>query len=283
MKGERLGDTAERSFSYGTEEEGVALPEGRRHSDWPAVLAGVEARGSEKVGQESGHLTQRGGGLVSVADDLTMIKDEAQRIGQNSNQGQHHQRTGLMDGGLLEMGLGGEGLERFGVYPPAAATQLMDKGGRDRAQLQVAGVIIRTLFADRLLRRFVFRTSFGSDLEAASLPDAGGLDDAEGAIRHGPIDFRCVPELEFLLGGGPARLGLTAREPLGFGEQIGLIFFQGDHPLQIEIFHLLDKPPLQVQRIGHQQIQKPAAQLSVQQTGRFDLAVHPPTPEHHGP
>jgi hypothetical protein len=40
--------------------------------------------------------------------------------------------------------------------------------------------------------------------------------------------------VEIPLGDGAGRFGLTASEPLGFGEQIGLIFFQSDHPLQAQ-------------------------------------------------
>ena len=42
-----------------------------------------------------------------------MVEDQAQGVGQNANQGEQDQGTGLMDGGLLEMGLGGEGLKGF--------------------------------------------------------------------------------------------------------------------------------------------------------------------------
>ena len=48
--GSRLKDTEKGRFWSAGEEEGVALPEGREHSDWQAVLAGVHARGEEKVG-----------------------------------------------------------------------------------------------------------------------------------------------------------------------------------------------------------------------------------------
>ena len=74
---------------------------------------------------------------------LTMIKDQAQGVGQNANHGQHDQRTALMDGGVLEMGLGSEGLKHFGIHPPAASSEFVEEAGRDRTQIQVASVIVR--------------------------------------------------------------------------------------------------------------------------------------------
>ncbi len=66
-----------------------------------------------------------------MADHLTMIKDGAERVGENTNHGQQDQRPGLMDGGLFESGWGGEGLEHFRVHPPAAARKLVDEGRRN--------------------------------------------------------------------------------------------------------------------------------------------------------
>jgi hypothetical protein len=45
MEDLRLRNTEKGRFWSGGEEGGVALPEGRRHSDWRALLAGVHARG----------------------------------------------------------------------------------------------------------------------------------------------------------------------------------------------------------------------------------------------
>jgi hypothetical protein len=71
-----------------------------------------------------------------VAEHWTMIKDKTQHVGENTNHGQQDQSAGLMDGRVLEMGLGGKGLEHFRIDPPAAAAEFRDEAGRDQAQLQ---------------------------------------------------------------------------------------------------------------------------------------------------
>ena len=80
--------------------------------------------------------------------------------------------------------------------------------------------------------------------------------------------------MELVLGCGAGHLGRTAGESLGFGEQFGLIFFQREHPLQLQLFHLLDKVASQIERIGHQHIQKPTPQLSVQFLQQGQRARH---------
>jgi hypothetical protein len=58
------------------------------------VLAGVPAWGQEKIGQKSGHLAESRRSMADGADDLTMVKDQAQRIGQNAHHGQQDQGAG---------------------------------------------------------------------------------------------------------------------------------------------------------------------------------------------
>ena len=66
-----------------------------------------------------------------MAPHLTVIEEHAQGIGEHADHSQQDQRTGLMDGGLFETGLGGKGLKHFRVHPPAAAAQFMDEARRD--------------------------------------------------------------------------------------------------------------------------------------------------------
>jgi len=105
------------------------------------------------------------------------------------------------------MSLSGKGLEHFAVHLPAALAELMNEGSRDRAQLQVAGVVIHTFFLDRLLRLLFLSRFIPDHLNAARLPNAESLDDAQGAIRYRPVDFGRVPELDVLLGVGQGGFG----------------------------------------------------------------------------
>ena len=57
-----------------------------------------------------------------MAERLAVIEDHRQGISQDSNHGEDDQRlaAALMDRGLLEMAVGGDGLKRFRVDGPAA-------------------------------------------------------------------------------------------------------------------------------------------------------------------
>ena len=77
---------------------------------------------------------------AGMATDLAVIEDQGQGIGQKPDHGQYHQGSSLVDRGMFEMTVGGEGLKDFGIDSPTAATQLMKEQRRDRAQLEIGGV-----------------------------------------------------------------------------------------------------------------------------------------------
>ena len=62
---------------------------------------------------------------AGMTADLAVIEDQRQGIGKKADHGEHHQSGGLVDGGVFEVTVGGEGLKDFGIDSPTAATQLM--------------------------------------------------------------------------------------------------------------------------------------------------------------
>jgi hypothetical protein len=63
---------------------------------------------------------------AGMAADLAVVEDQGQGIGQKANHGQHHQGRRLVDGGVFEVTVGGDGLKDFRIDSPTAATELMN-------------------------------------------------------------------------------------------------------------------------------------------------------------
>jgi hypothetical protein len=53
-----------------------------------------------------------------MAAHLAVVEDQGQGIGQKPDHGQHHQGRSLMDRGVLEVAVGGDGLKNFGIDSP---------------------------------------------------------------------------------------------------------------------------------------------------------------------
>src|SRR5438445_4428760 len=142
---------------------------------------------------------------ASMAADLAVVEDQGQGIGKKPDHGQHYQRRGLMDSGMFEMTVGGDGLKNFCIDSPTAAAELMNEQRRDRAEFEIGGVEV-----DALLRHG--RLTFGSmsvffaDHDAALAFDANRFDDPHLAIGDGPINLRQVPVFNL-----PIRLRLNTR------------------------------------------------------------------------
>jgi hypothetical protein len=62
---------------------------------------------------------------AGVAADLALAENQGEGIGQKPDHGQHHQGRSLVDGGVFEVTVGGDGVKDFGIDSPAAATELM--------------------------------------------------------------------------------------------------------------------------------------------------------------
>jgi hypothetical protein len=82
---------------------------------------------------------------AGVAADLALVEDQGQGIGQKADHGQHHQGGSLVDRGVFEVTVGGDGLEDFGIDSPTAATELMNEQRRDRAEFEIGGVEVGAL------------------------------------------------------------------------------------------------------------------------------------------
>ena len=67
---------------------------------------------------------------AGMAADLAVVEDKGQRVGQETDHRQHNQGGSLVDRGVFEMTVGGDGLKDFGIDSPTAATALMDEQRR---------------------------------------------------------------------------------------------------------------------------------------------------------
>src|ERR1700682_482107 len=82
---------------------------------------------------------------AGMAADLAVVEDQGQGIGQKPDHGQHHQGRGLVNSGVFEVTVGGDGLKDFSIDSPAAATELMNKQRRDQAEFEIGGVEVGAL------------------------------------------------------------------------------------------------------------------------------------------
>src|ERR1022692_1125681 len=82
---------------------------------------------------------------VNMAADLALIEDQGKSVGQKADHGEHHKRLRLVDGGMFEVAVGGDGLKDLGIDSPATATELMNEQRRDRAQVEISGVEVGAL------------------------------------------------------------------------------------------------------------------------------------------
>ena len=75
-----------------------------------------------------------------MAEHLAMIEQQAERVGQQADHGQHHQSLTLTRGRLLQMRIRDDGVKDLRIDLPAAAPELVQEQRRDGAQFQVGGV-----------------------------------------------------------------------------------------------------------------------------------------------
>jgi len=96
-----------------------------------AASTGVERKSDEPVGQTLGEFVEAVAGAAGMAADLPTVEDQGQRIGYHPNHGQRDQGRALMDGGMFEMAVRGDGLKHLGIDAPSTAAELLDKRWRD--------------------------------------------------------------------------------------------------------------------------------------------------------
>jgi len=65
---------------------------------------------------------------------------------QKPDHGQHHQGRSLVDGGVFEVTVGGNGLKDFCIDSPTAPTELMNEQRGDRAEFEIGGVEVGALW-----------------------------------------------------------------------------------------------------------------------------------------
>ncbi len=168
---------------------------------------GIEPAGRDA--EASRELAEGGGGVAaSVAEHLAMVEPQAEGVGQQTDDGQDHQRPALMRGGLLQVAIGGGGLEQLGIDVPPAATQLVEEQRRDGSQIQVAGVIVG---GGLFHRWFLFAPDNGLVFNDGPLAPASphGFQNPNRPVGGGPAEFRQVPVMQLT-----ASVGLASvREP----------------------------------------------------------------------
>ena len=90
-----------------------ALKNYRRIGGRAAESTGIRCKSDEPVGHALGEFMEALATTAGMAADLPMIEDQGQGVSQQPNHGQHHQSRTLVDRGVLEMAVGGDGLKNF--------------------------------------------------------------------------------------------------------------------------------------------------------------------------
>ena len=99
-------------------------------------------------------------------------------------------------------------------------------------------------------------------MDAPGVLHPDGFHDAYDTVGHGPVHLRQVPELQVLFCGRFVVLRcLGSREPSRFRQQVGLVVLEVDDPVQRECFHLPHEACLEIDGIGDENVDEPAAQL----------------------
>src|SRR5713101_5245636 len=88
---------------------------------------GVGGKRGEPIGDSLGELVKGLAFSASMAADLALVEDQGQGISQKPNHGKDHQGRSLVDGGVFEVTVGGDGLKDFGIDSPTAAAELMNE------------------------------------------------------------------------------------------------------------------------------------------------------------
>src|ERR1039457_2988102 len=180
---------------------------------------GIGAAGEKAVGKLPRHVAKTWWNAAAMAADLTVVEDHRQRVGKDTDHGQHDEGTVLMGGGLLQVTIRGDGLKGLHVDRPAAASELVDEIRRNGAKIHVRRIEVgadhgsglfgfcpRALGLRTLgictLRFFRFRLfDLGHldwtllDLDGLGVLHPNRLDDAHDPVGHGPVHLRQVPEL----------------------------------------------------------------------------------------
>src|SRR2546430_10352751 len=76
---------------------------------------------------------------AGMAADLALVEDQGQGVGQKPDHRQHHQGLSLVDSGMLEVTVGGDGLKDFRIDSPTAAAELMDEQRREPDEVENGG------------------------------------------------------------------------------------------------------------------------------------------------
>jgi hypothetical protein len=178
---------------------------------------GVVGRGEEPIGDSLGALVKGLAFPASMAADLAVVEDQGQGIGKKPDHGEHHQGRGLVDGGVFEVTIVGDGLKDFGIDSPTAAAELMNEQGRDGTELEIGGVEVGALLRGRGLA-FGSLTIFFTDRDAPPLFDANRFDDPHQTVGDRPIDFRQVPISDLPVCFGVNAGGRCLRQAFGLAQ-----------------------------------------------------------------
>src|ERR1035441_3473808 len=98
---------------------------------------GIGAAGEKAERKLLLHVAKTWWNAAARAADLTVVEDHRQRVGKDTDHGQHNEGTVLMGGGLLQVTIRGDGLKGLHVDRPAAASELVDEIRRNGAKIHV--------------------------------------------------------------------------------------------------------------------------------------------------
>src|ERR1019366_3963633 len=124
-------------------------------------------------------------GAAGMAADLPTVEDQGQRIGQNPDHRQYNQSRALVDGGMFEVAVAGDGLKHLGIDAPSTAAELLDEHGRDGAEFEIGGVKVGALQRHVDLS-FSEMIAVRDDRDLALVLDASRFDHPHQAIGGRP-------------------------------------------------------------------------------------------------
>src|SRR5260370_577641 len=77
---------------------------------------------------------------AGMTAEQAVVEEKGKRRGKKPDHGKQDQRRGLVNCGMFEVAVVGDGTKHFSIDSQTAATELMNEPRRDRAEIEIGGV-----------------------------------------------------------------------------------------------------------------------------------------------